>query len=169
MITIYSDVDGCISPILPRPGLEAITGMDNYQQLVVRSCNLSVAPELVEAYNRWAATPYVTMKWATAWEDEAQEFLCPAIGMNGQLWPLIGGETHSWHGEDWWKLKGVREDIAATSPDLAIWLEDDIATEPAAQRWLATQPNVVGISPNTNVGLTKWDLERIDQLILLHA
>jgi pimeloyl-ACP methyl ester carboxylesterase len=125
------------------------------------------AEEPVEAMNRIAARPDVTVKWLTAWEEGAPEQLAPTIGLNGADWEMIPGvEEDDMANWNWWKLAKIREDIARTRPDLVVWMDDDIRFDPASLAWLETLDiPVLVISPRTEHGLTRDHLAEIEAFI----
>lgn len=122
--------------------------------------------DVVEAMNRIAAYPDVTVKWLTAWEEGAPKLLAPAIGLAG-IWEMIPGVDEDDIGNwDWWKLAKIREDIARSRPDRVVWLDDDIRSDPGALAWLKTlEIPVLVICPNTSHGLTRDHLGEIEAFL----
>jgi hypothetical protein len=125
------------------------------------------AEESVEAMNRIAAHPDVTVKWLTAWEEGAPEQLAPMIGLHGADWEMIPGvEEDDLANWNWWKLAKIREDVARTRPDRIVWMDDDINFDAKALAWLEMlDVPVLVICPRTEHGLTKDHLAEIEAFI----
>ena len=51
--------------------------------------------------------------------------LCPAIGLNGQEWPVLAGDGQG-GGDNWWKLQAIQEDLETSPPDRAVWIDDQL-------------------------------------------
>ncbi|GAA4034436.1 hypothetical protein GCM10023063_18100 [Arthrobacter methylotrophus] len=125
------------------------------------------AEESVEAMNRIAAHPDVTVKWLTAWEEGAPEQLAPTIGLHGADWEMIPGvEEDDLANWNWWKLAKIREDVARTRPDRIVWMDDDINFDAKALAWLEMlDVPVLVICPRTEHGLTRDHLAEIEAFI----
>lgn len=157
--TIYLDVDGVLNAVNKR--IPTMTGWGEYTRRKVNSFQVLFAPALIEVLNELASREGVTFKWLTTWERDAAEDLSPAIGLNGQEWQVLGGDQHSWHGRDWWKLQAIRADVEATSPSRFFWIDDDLDAERHAREWLSTRAEGTGISPLMRDGLTTADVAQI--------
>ncbi|QOD05798.1 HAD domain-containing protein [Pseudarthrobacter sp. BIM B-2242] len=124
--------------------------------------------DVVEAMNRVAGHPDVTVKWLTAWEEGAPTLLAPTIGLNGTDWEMIPGvaedDLANWN---WWKLAKIREDVARSRPDRIVWLDDDINFDPASLAWVKELDiPVLVICPRTEHGLTRDHLDEIEAFIV---
>lgn len=168
--TVYSDADGVWVAWTNhnfRPAPVEQTGWRCWHLVTIPGAFPGYwAEEPVEAMNRIAAHPDVTVKWLTAWEEGAPQQLAPTIGLAG-AWEMIPGvdddDIANWN---WWKLAKIREDIARTRPDRVVWLEDDVQTHPAVLAWLETlEIPVLVICPKTEHGLTRDHLAEIEAFL----
>lgn len=167
--TIYLDVDGVFNPIAEEPP-RADTGWHGewVGPVSVGGFLTRYSVELVEAVNALAARPGITMKWLTSWEELAATHLAPAIGLTGGGdWEVIAGvEDDDPSNFNWWKLDRIRKDLAATKPDRAVWVDDDIAYDPKTLVWLMSPGlPVLHLSPRTVHGLTRDDVQRINDFL----
>ncbi|UYL86634.1 phosphatase [Arthrobacter phage RadFad] len=157
--TIYLDVDGVLNAVSKRTPKLNITGWEMWQTKPVNGWPILFSPEMIAALNEMADDPDVTFKWLTTWTDDAAKVLSPAIGINGQKWPVLHGEQHGWRGRDWWKLKAIREDVEASDGGRFVWIDDDISAESEAIDWIKSRDDVLALSPFTVQGLTRNDLD----------
>lgn len=166
--TIYLDVDGVLNAVTHKsPSLTKLGWgrWDSWQTAPVNGWPILWAPDLIAALNELADREDVTIKWLTTWTDDAAKVLSPAIGINGQDWPVLHGDLHGWRGRTWWKLEAIRADVEATSPDKFIWIDDDLSMEREAIEWLDGQAAGLGISPFMSEGLTADNLTQITNYI----
>lgn len=163
--TIYLDVDGVLNAIGPFRKREDATGWNEWRTVKVNGWQIQYAPELIGNLNRIAGLPAVTIKWLTTWEHDAASDLSPAIGLNGQEWPVLeSGKADKWSRRDWWKLNAIRDDITATNPDRFIWIDDDLSLEGEALAWVDSfEPGrVLAISPFQSRGITQEEISLIE-------
>lgn len=154
---IYLDVDGVINAIRNGTPSQKRTGFKDFRRVTVRNYQIQYAQELVDQINALADRDDVTIKWLTTWEEHAANDLSPTIGINGQNWEVLTGDTHAWQGRNWWKLQAIRDDYNKEQPDLAIWIDDDIKLERESVIW-SDQNKVLALSPDPMDGLTQGDL-----------
>ncbi|QFG09588.1 hydrolase [Arthrobacter phage TripleJ] len=155
--TVYLDVDGVLNAVSRRTPSVKITGWDDWTIKRVGRWPIHHSPAMISELNALAARDDVTFKWVTTWEDSAAKELSPAIGINGQGWEVLRGDQHAWHGQDWWKLKAVRDDVDASSGSF-IWIDDDISAERHAIEWAQSRDDVLILSPSSTQALTREDL-----------
>lgn len=165
-VAIYLDIDGTIAPFAttPQPELSGWTG-DWASDVRCGPYTITYALELIERLNALAADPRVGMTWLSSWEEHAPQFFCGTVGLAGEAWPLLEGVFGDAR-EDWWKLRALKDELAAT-PDLArVWVDDDLTLEkqPAAVRW-AAENGVLAIAPNRGVGLSQQHLVAIEEFV----
>jgi len=163
--TIYLDVDGVLNAVSKKSPTLASTGWDEWKTAPVNGWPILWAPALINVLNELAAREDVTFKWLTTWQDDAAKVLSPAIGINGQDWPVLHGDQHGWRGREWWKLEAIRADVEASAPGKFIWIDDDLSMEGVAIVWLDGQAAGLGISPFMVEGLTRDNVAQITNYI----
>jgi hypothetical protein len=166
---IYFDVDGVFNPVSDAPPRTS-TGWhgDWVGPVKVGGIPILYSVELVAAVNNLASRPGVTVKWLTSWEELAATDLAPAIGLaGGDDWEVISGvEDDDPQKFDWWKLDRIRKDLAATRPDRAVWIDDDITYDPKSLVWLMSPGlPLLHLSPRTVHGLNQGDVQRINEIL----
>lgn len=166
MINIYLDVDGVINAVgTDIAKLPNITGLSRYKHAKAGSIPIVCSQDVVDFLSELGSTPGVAIKWLTTWEEDARTELCPAIGLAGHQWEVLTGEQDDWQGKNWWKLKAIQDDMGKCSPDLALWIDDDIQYEKAAREWADSQPEVLRLSPRTWDGLNRNELQWVQRRV----
>jgi hypothetical protein len=130
---------------------------------------ITFSPLLVERVHALVERPDVDAYWLTTWCDQAPADLCPAIGLSGKDWPVLGVNHRDTLERGWWKHAAIRDHLEATDRRV-VWIDDDLADERAAQRWVsavnaATPGRILGIAPETHNGLTLDHLDLIERWI----
>ncbi|MDI2033824.1 HAD domain-containing protein [Paenarthrobacter nitroguajacolicus] len=157
-VSIYLDVDGVVNPFSPL-GTTDWGGEWNIADAGI--LEVAFAPEVVAELNSLAEHPAARFVWLTTWERLAPEFLCPAIGLNGQDWPVLSSQGWD-EGPEWWKLVALQKDLAATGSQRVIWLDDQLSQESDARSWAEYQQDrVLCISPDPRKGLSRGELEAV--------
>lgn len=154
-VSIYVDVDGVINPFSPTGATEW-----GSQWMIADAGILDVAyaPEAVAELNTLARHPAARFVWLTTWERLAPEFLCPAIGLDGQEWPVLSSEGWD-EGPEWWKLVALQKDMAANGGARVAWIDDQLSRESDAHSWAEYQQGrVLCISPDPRKGLSPRDI-----------
>ncbi|WP_312875842.1 HAD domain-containing protein [Arthrobacter terrae] len=171
-VTIYSDADGIFvawSDHRFTPAPAEHTGWTGpwHHVTIPGSFPGYWSEDVVEAMNRIAAHPDVTVKWLTAWEEGAPEQLAPVIGLDGAGWEMIQGvEDDDPANGNWWKLAKIRDYVARNRPDKLVWMDDDINFDPASLAWLKSLDiPVLVICPKTAHGLTRDHMAEIEAFI----
>ncbi|MCD4852275.1 hypothetical protein LN996_15780 [Arthrobacter sp. AK01] len=157
-VSIYLDVDGVVNPFSPM----GTTDWGNEWTFADAGIlDVAFAPELVAELNDLAKYPAARFVWLTTWERLAPEFLCPAIGLKGQDWPVLSSQGWD-QGSEWWKLVALQKDLAATGSERIIWLDDQLSQESDALSWAEYQQDrVLCISPDPRKGLSRRDLAAV--------
>lgn len=178
MIDLVLDVDGVFNAFPPvslgRAGVGPIEwGWEcEPTEVEVIKFPITYSTLLIERINALAERPDVTPYWLTTWLDRAPMDLCPALGLNGAQWPVLGTEDyHSTINRSWWKFPAIKRHVEATDHRV-VWVDDDLAFDREAQAWVTTlnvddlgHPRVLGIAPETHNGLTLAHLDLIEHWI----
>jgi hypothetical protein len=161
-VSLYLDVDGVVCPFGATGRTDWGTAWSSAGAGLLE---VSYAVELVKALNELAGRPDLRFLWLTSWESMAPEFLCPAIGLTGQEWPVLAGEGHG-GGDNWWKLRAIQQDLETSTPDRAVWIDDQLNFEPAAHDWAAfLGARLLLISPDPRRGLSRADLASVQAFL----
>jgi HAD domain in Swiss Army Knife RNA repair proteins len=157
-VSLYLDVDGVICPF----GATGTTDWGSpWSCSAAGLLEVSYAAEVVEALNQLAGRPGLRCVWLTSWEGMATEFLCPAIGLAGQDWPVLASDGLG-SGERWWKLQAIQHDLETIRPDRAVWIDDQLDFEREAHAWAAfLKARLLLISPHPRRGLSRAELESV--------
>ncbi|SDW56193.1 hypothetical protein SAMN04487917_103318 [Arthrobacter sp. yr096] len=157
-VSIYLDVDGVVNPFSPAGTTDWGTEWSIADAGILE---VAFAPEVVAELNALATHPAARFVWLTTWERLAPEFLCPAIGLNGQDWPVLSSQGWD-EGPEWWKLVALQKDLAAAGSERIIWLDDQLSQESDARSWAEYQQDrVLCISPNPRKGLSRRELAAV--------
>jgi hypothetical protein len=157
-VSLYLDVDGVICPF-------GATGQTDWGSAWSSAdaglLEVSYAGEVVDALNHLASRPGLRCVWLTSWEGMAPEYLCPAIGLAGQDWPVLVSDGLG-GGDSWWKLQAIQQDIETFAPDRAVWIDDQLEFERPARAWaLFLGARLLLISPRPRRGLSVAELESV--------
>ncbi|WP_427131889.1 HAD domain-containing protein [Pseudarthrobacter sp. S9] len=157
-ISLYLDVDGVICPFGATGTTDWVSA---WRSSDAGFLDVTYACELVESLNQLARRPGLRCVWLTSWEGMAPKYLCPAIGLAGQEWPVLvcdgpGG------GESWWKLQAIQQDLENFAPDRAVWIDDQLEFESAARSWASSfGARLLLISPHARRGLPIAEFESV--------
>ncbi|ACL39773.1 conserved hypothetical protein [Pseudarthrobacter chlorophenolicus A6] len=160
--TLYIDVDGVICPFGP----DGTTGWGTaWRRADAGLLPVAYAAELVTGLNSIARTEGVHCVWLTSWEELAPQYLCQAIGLDGQDWPYLtaaGAGT----GEGWWKLLAIMDHLEATAPDAAVWIDDQLGYEAEAQSWVRLLGRrMLAVSPDPRRGISPAELASVQTFL----
>ncbi|UKA51755.1 hypothetical protein LFT48_09670 [Arthrobacter sp. FW305-123] len=157
-VSVYLDVDGVVNPFSPK-GTTDWGGEWSFADAGI--LDVAFAPEVVAELNEIALHPAARFVWLTTWEGLAPEFLCPAIGLNGQHWPVLS--SLGWdEGPEWWKLVALQKDMDSVGSERIIWLDDQLSQDAEALSWAEYhQDRVLCISPDPRKGLSRRDLAAV--------
>ena len=152
---MYLDVDGVVCPF----GATGTTPWGTGWSLANAGLlEVAYAGELVAGLNGLARLPGLRCVWLTSWEDMAPRYLCPAIGLDGGRWPWLTAEGAG-AGEGGWKLTALQEDVAATTPNGIVWIDDQLRFEQDAQAWAGILgARILAISPDPRRGISPAEL-----------
>ncbi|MET4538847.1 hypothetical protein ABIE37_000602 [Arthrobacter bambusae] len=157
-VSIYLDVDGVVNPFSPVGTTE---WGGQWTTADAGILEVAFAPELVAGLNDLARHPAARFVWLTTWERLAPEFLCPAIGLKGEDWPVLSSQGWD-QGPEWWKLVALQKDLAAAGSQRIVWLDDQLSRESDARSWAEYQHDrVLCISPDPRKGLSPSHLEAV--------
>ncbi|MCA4131561.1 HAD domain-containing protein [Arthrobacter sp. M4] len=157
-VSLYLDVDGVVSPFGPL----GRTGWGSKWHLADAGVlEVAYAKELVAELNALAEEPGVRFVWLTSWEELAPKYLCPAIGLRGEAWPVLISEGWD-RSHNWWKLDALQRDLEGSGTERFVWMDDQLAYEAEALSWAGyLGPSVLCISPDPREGLQPLHLEAI--------
>lgn len=167
------DVDGVLNAVVGYRKEYPATWR-NWEQQVLGGFTITWSPDLMERINKLLADDLVEIRWLTTWREEANAHLITPFGLTEMAvcpdedlgrcqlnlddeWSPHEGKLSSY---TWWKFPAARFQHLEGRP--LIWTDDDLQFEPNATKWVAEVDNVLAISPDTAVGLTPGDLDRIE-------
>lgn len=163
-VSLYLDVDGVVSPFGPLGNTD--WGSD-WQYANAGILEVMFAAELVEELNQLSRLRGVRFVWLTSWEGLAPKFLCPAIGLDGQQWPVLSRADWD-RGHEWWKLEAIQRDIEVSVPGRIVWIDDQLDYEGSAGAWIEILgERMLGISPDPRRGLSRADIAAIRAFLVL--
>lgn len=154
---IYLDVDGVLNAV---PHGQPDWG---YQTAAVNGYSITYSPDLIALINRIAATPGVRVYWLTTWCYDAPNHLCRPLGLDGKAWPVVGYDH--WRaatGLPWWKHLAIVEHLDGFDGGV-LWIDDDHGVDAACVAWLAGQPQILTIAPDTRTGVTRAEASIIER------
>lgn len=159
-LDVYIDVDGVINAVCRRAHPEWEWG--DISVVDVAGFPIHYSPALVDELNRLADLPNVTMHWLTTWENDAATKLCPALGINGADWTVLGREQHAAETDAaWWKLTALRDYFSGRNTR-AVWIDDDIPYDEPAREWIESLGGrLIAVTPRTYLGLTPAHMKAI--------
>ncbi len=109
------------------------------------------------------------IRWHTTWRASAKTLLAPVLGLPD--WPVAESPTSRPTQRDaagrWWKVATAHH-VVHTEGRRLIWIDDDIAFErtwPNSDIQAVLTTDVLAISPNPVVGLTRADLLQVDEVL----
>jgi hypothetical protein len=160
-VSLYLDVDGVVSPFGPSGTSD---WGSPWQIADAGLLEVAFAVELVDELNELSRREGARFVWLTSWEDLAPRFLCPAIGLHGQDWPVL--LSRDWPQAQWWKLAALQHDVESSGSERLVWMDDQLDYEPAAQAWAAIlgQRKLL-ISPDPRRGLSPKHIRSVRQFL----
>lgn len=165
---IYLDVDGVLNAISKKPPVTNTGWEGEWRTEKVDGYNILFSLELVERLNALAAREDVQFVWLTTWCDRAASQISPALGLNGQDWPVIAADRSemSYRGT-WWKLSKLRAYRKLHGLyDRSVWVDDDLEFYDPAMDWVREEGEYLkGISPIMHHGITKKQMEEIESYL----
>lgn len=165
-VNLYLDVDGVLNAVsLDAPAWQ----WPDARLSTVNGFAIRWSAAMVLRLNRLVARAGVTAYWLTTWGSDAPRLLGPELGLDSSRWTVLGDsereraiDTLAFAGTaGWWKLDAIRAHLSAGTP--AIWVDDDLARDPGAVRWAAEQPDLLAVSPDTELALTPGDLAAMER------
>jgi hypothetical protein len=155
---LYLDIDGVLNACSNRFVPKDLRAWPEYVE--VNKYEI-VAPAMIERLNEVIAKHGIIGHWLTTWEREAPEF-GGQIGLAGSDgWAWLPTHYRDGFSDTWGKFQSIQEHTSVTQPTSAIWIDDDLATEPAARAW-AKANGVIALAPTAGNGITPQMLDRID-------
>lgn len=161
-VTLYLDVDGVVCPF----GATGRTPWGSgWRQANAGMLEVAYAGQLVDGLNRLSRLSGVRFVWLTSWEDMAAKYLCPAIGLAGGHWPCLTAEGDG-TGEKWWKLAALQEDLAASTPDAVVWVDDQLRYEEEALAWAGfLGQRILTVAPDPRRGISPAELAAVSAFV----
>lgn len=159
-VRILLDVDGVLNAV-------DIWDPPDWDNWLIKECNgfnILHSLDMGERIAELNAVDGVEILWLTTWELEANKWIAPLFG-----WPnfyLAGQRDFStmerWN---WWKFP-LAKALWDKDQTPFVWLDDDLKWEQPALDWLdEVGDDALGISPDTNAGLTVAHMEQIEQFV----
>lgn len=136
-----------------------------------RGFRITYSPQLLRKLEELAARPDVEIKWLTTWCDDAKTHLCPAVGLDGTGWDVLGREEYDydpWSTNYWWKAISAQRWWESEDRDdqRFVWLDDDLRYQRDAWEWVNTlSDKAMFISPNSRHGLSVKHMNAITEFI----
>lgn len=161
-VSLYLDVDGVVSPFGPLGS----TGWGGQWQLAnAGMLEVAYSRDLVEELNALAKEPGVRFVWLTSWEEMAPKYLCPAIGLHGEDWPVLASEGWD-RSHDWWKLDALQQDFERSGTERFVWMDDQLEYETTALSWAGVLGRrALCISPDPRRGLEPDHVDAIKDFL----
>jgi hypothetical protein len=146
---LFVDVDGVISLFGFRPG--SPPGAFHHIDGIVHCIGHEAGPRLRRLAERYE------LVWATGWEEKANEYLPPMLGLEERELPVLTFDGRAVFGSAHWKVDAIDE-YAGSRP--AAWIDDNL--DDTCWAWAAGReaPTLL-IETQSPVGITKEDVERL--------
>jgi hypothetical protein len=166
MIHLYLDIDGVLNAY-DRLEHTPSDWPSGYRPIIAGGYILIVADDCVARLNALIAEHGIVPHWLTSWEKTAQE-AGPMIGLKGsESWPWF--EARGFTQRAWTKHTSIRDHLEQTQPELAFWLDDDLAHVRTAREWADQHPGLHAYAPDPTHGITPAILDDIERAIKAHA
>jgi len=155
------DVDGVLNALDKRS-----KDWPHYETPVCRGYVIRYAPALIERMDALVAADKVEIVWLTTWWDNIIHL--PFTNWHGYRVANTEDEYNAFRkfsgSYDWWKRPVAQR--LYTPGQKMIWTDDDLAFDRVSVEWVkSVYPDVLGISPNTNHGLTPAHLDTIEAFL----
>ncbi len=118
------------------------------------------SPSVIEKINSWSSVAEI--KWLTTWDDRADRYLAPALGLNRFD---VAREN-----ESVFKLDAVVQNCAENPERLVIWIDDDLTSfkndnqfDERYKKGVFKRKNTVLVSPVN--GLIKEHIDFVDRIL----
>lgn len=167
---LFLDVDGVFNAF----GNQYFKDKDLWGDLTTVNVNrfpITFSATLVARINALAERDDVEVYWLTTWAEDAANDLSPALGINGKEWPVAGRPPFREKDGVWWKLTAIRGYVEDVIPagDQVVWVDDDFIVDTEAKEWwqesLAAGQKMLCISPQTHLGITPDEMEKIETFV----
>jgi hypothetical protein len=97
------------------------------------------------------------LAWCTGWEEKANDYLPPALGLNGPL-PHVVFEAVDRPAQAHWKLGAIDRHVDPSRP--LAWIDD--AHDDGCRSWASSRPGpTLLITTDPAVGLTEVEVDRL--------
>lgn len=136
-----------------------------------RGFRITYSPQLLRKFEELAARSDVTIRWLTTWCDDAKTHLCPAVGLDGTSWDVLGREEYDydpWSTSHWWKEIALRKwwESEDRTDQKFVWLDDDLRFQRDAQEWVKELGDAaLLIAPNSLHGLSVNHMKAVEAFI----
>jgi hypothetical protein len=173
MITkIYLDIDGVINSLSRNPPRQNTGWPGEWKQEIVTVDReryfILWSVDLINFLNIIDTIENVEFIFLTTWEDSATTVFAPLVGLNALNWRILHPEHEDdiYDAKNWWKLTAIKNDLANNEFDQVIWIDDDIAFDPASQIWAENyEKDILVISPYSTHGITRKQISVIINFI----
>lgn len=159
---IYIDVDGVVNAF-QTPATHGDDDSEGVQE--VYGYWIRYSRNLVEKLNELHSREDVEFVWLTTWQNLAQEFLAPALGLSEWqavlhkdaapvAWTYYEAGVRNY----WWKLDALRKHLGENPVDKFVWIDDEFYEEIRyeAKNWVKdnyTDSEALIIGPDPSEGL----------------
>lgn len=161
---VFIDVDGVINAVCdPRLPFPDCWSPDTWATSDANGFTITWSTGVAQALRTLFTTPRLEVIWLTTWTEDARTKIAPLLELADA--PALPQPFREKNG--WWKLEHVRR-LRAEEPTVPfIWVDDDIAWDQEARDFLAGLPEdtFLAVSPKTEVGLTPFQLEKIQSAL----
>lgn len=159
---VFVDVDGVLNALA--------TPTDAHERQVLAVTGGRYLIQIRHAVLEWLRRlgDLADVRWATTWQDHANEVLAPAFGLP-QL--PVACRTVDEHGvavsHGWWKLAGVIATVAAERRPF-VWIDDEAIPVDVADHLAAVDVPYLCVEPDPLLGLTDEQLAEIGAFLDRH-
>lgn len=175
---ILLDIDGVVNALSDKPPRQNTGWLGSWSTNSVmaktRAYKILSSDELVDNLNRIVRKPGVEAVVASTWQNLALTNLFPAVGLSFPQEAVQvfqkenqatgwGYESSNADGFSW-KLDNLKTLVASSDPeDTFFWLDDDIRYHRQSMEYLRVETRIKAISPDMLHGLTRKNIELLDE------
>jgi hypothetical protein len=146
---LFVDVDGVISLFGFKPGIPP--GAFHHIDGIVHCIGHDAGDRLCRLAERFE------LVWATGWEEKANEYLPPMLGLEQRELPVLTFDGRAVFGSAHWKVDAI-DRYAGSRP--AAWIDDNLDDSCWAWAAMREAPTLL-IETQAAVGITEQDVARL--------